>query len=207
MSAARQRGLTLVELLVALGIFALVSAASAGVLALAVGGQEQLEASTDELSRLERTRSLLRSDLFQTVNRPVRDEEGGAVPAFAGGDALPDEIGGPDDERTLLVLTRSGWTNPDGAYPRAELQRVEYLVREGTLLRRTRPYLDAAAGTPAAEEALLSGLTDVELGFWDGTRWAPGYASGQGPFAPAVRLAFTHPSLGSMRFDMLVGGA
>ena len=204
MTRARQRGVTLVELLVALGIFALVSTASLAVLTLSLAGRDQLEAATGEARRLERARSLMRADFAQLAPRPVR-EEGGAVPAFTGGTTLPDRRPGAAqgaDETVLVALTRSGWDDPGNLRPRSELQRVSYLARGGALVRRTRPYLDAAPATPAQDQVLLEGLTDVSVRFHDGQAWR----DGAGEALPrAVRIAFDHPGLGPTRHDFLVG--
>lgn len=203
---ARQRGVTLIELLVALGIFALIGSASIGVLSLALAGRDQLDAATDEARTLERARSLMRADLMQIAPRPVREEEG-AAPAFAGGPALADRRPGDTrvaaDETVLLSLTRTGWDDPSNLRPRPELQRVTYLTREGELIRRTRPYLDAAPDTPSQDQVLLSDLTDVSVGFHDGDAWRDGAEDAELP--QAVRIAFDHPTLGPVRNDFLAG--
>ena len=203
---ARQRGLTLVEMLVALGIFALVGTASVAVISLALDGQTQLEAQTDALGEVERLRALLRADLAQSIERSAREGTGETLPAMGGGDALPldpraDELGD-----LLLVLTRTGWDNPGALRPRSELQRVEYRLRDDALIRRTRPYLDAAPETPHTEQLLLEGIGAVEIAFWDGQTWRPGFAGDDtAPFPPAVRLAFDHPAYARLTNDFLVG--
>ena len=203
--------MTLVELLVALGIFALVSAASISVLGLALAGRDQLEAATDEARALERVRSLLRADLAQVVPRPVRGPDGATSPALAGGaglaDARPGQAGTAPGETVLLVLTRGGWDDPGNLRPRPELQRVTYLVRGGALVRRTRPYLDAALQTPSQDQVLLEDLTDLAVAFHDGREWRDGYAGSEdGADLPrAVRFAFGHPALGPTRHDFLAG--
>ena len=198
----------MVELLVALAIFALVSTASVGVLSLAMAGRDQLAAATSEARTLERARSLMRADLSQVVPRAVRDADGSAGPALAGGEGLRDARPGQGagEETVLLVLTRSGWDDPGNLHPRPELQRVAYLVRGGALVRRTRPYLDAGPATPHQDQVLLGDLTDVSVAFHDGKAWLPGFAGGEGEDLPlAVRFAFDHPSLGPSRHDFLAG--
>ncbi|WP_031549648.1 type II secretion system minor pseudopilin GspJ [Parvularcula oceani] len=197
-----QRGLTLVELLVALGIFALVSAASIAVFSLAIGSRAQLEEATDETMRLERARALIRSDLAQLVPRPVQ-ESGEARASFVGGTAI---LEGADDETVLMALTRSGWSNPGAARPRAELQRVEYVLREGSLIRRSRPFLDAVEATPRTEQVLLAGVEAADMRFFDGDSWRPGFSAPSGQPGPrAVRLEMIHPRFGPLRQDFLAG--
>ena len=202
-----QRGLTLVEMLVALGIFSLIGTASVAVIGVALSGQTQLEAQTEALGRLERTRALLRADLAQVVDRPVREPDGRDGAAFAGGDALPEILSDEALGVPLLVLTRGGWTNPGDARPRSELQRVEYRLRDGILIRRSRPFLDAANDTPHTEQVLLDGLDDASAAFWDGQAWRPGFAGEDGtPFPPAMRLTLQHPAYGALTNDFLVAG-
>ena len=202
----RQAGLTLVEMLVALGIFALVGTASVAVISLALDGQGQLEAQTDALGEVERVRALLRADLAQAADRPAREGTGEALPAMGGGDALPIDPRAEELGDLLLILTRTGWDNPGAARPRSELQRVEYRLRDGTLIRRTRPYLDAAPDTPHAEQVLIEDVEAAEIGFWDGQVWRPGFLGEDAtPFPPAIRLAFDHPAYGRLTNDFLVG--
>lgn len=209
---AAQRGVTLVELLVALGIFAMVSAASMAVLNLALSGREQLERATDEVRELERMRTLMRADLSQIVKRAVREQTGQTTPVMIGGEALG--TGGPGSlinapvsagEEVLVVLTRSGWDNPGALRPRASLQRVTYLVANGDLIRRTRPFLDADLATPNQDQILLSGLTTAVVAFHDGQEWRPGFASEESQVPRAVRFEIDHPDTGVVRHDFLVG--
>lgn len=204
----RQRGLTLVELLVALGIFSLVATGSVTVLTLALSGRDQLEAATDQARELERARSLIRSDLMQLAPRAVRDEDGNAEPALVGGDAREAAAPRPavaTGEVVLMRLTRGGWDNPGALRPRAELQRVTYLVREGQLVRRTRPFLDAAPGTPSQDQVLLDGVADADVAFHDGEGWRDGFAGGPGQVPRAVRLDLDHSAFGPLRQDFLAG--
>ena len=209
----RQRGLTLVELLVALGVFSLLGLASVSVLSTALSGQAQLAASTDEITRLERARALLRADLLQAVPRAVREEDGRTAPAFAGGTSLVENgplaagRGEAAEEIILLTLTRAGWDNPGAARPRSELQRVTYLAIDGQLVRRTRPYLDAAPETPSTDQVLLTGLEDIDAAFAGPRGWETGFAgTDAAPFPLAARVSFTHPGLGPLDNDFLVAG-
>lgn len=181
------------------------------MLGLALAGRDQLEAATSEARQLERARSLMRADLAQVVPRPVRDADGRAAPALAGGEGLPTarpgQPGTAPGETVLLVLTRSGWDDPGNLRPRSELQRVTYLARDGALIRRTRPYLDAAPDTPSQDQVLLEDLTDLSVAFHDGREWRDGYAGTEADdeLPRAVRFAFDHPALGLTNHDFLAG--
>lgn len=151
-----ESGFTLVELLVALAIFALMSVA--GVTLLRSGSDTQLavKARLEGLSRTSLLYNLLEGDLAQAVARPVRDSAGQPVPAFTRNDA------GRAGQQFGLV--RAGWSNFDDA-PRAGLQRVGYLLDGKTLKRVSWPMLDGAAPGDAA--TLIENVTSLKLRFRD----------------------------------------
>jgi len=162
-----RNGFTLVELLVSLFIFGLLSAAGVVLLSFSVRAQEAADARLGDLADFRRAAALLTSDLAQAAPRPARDSAGKARPAFEGNSG---EQGG-----IALAFVRRGWENLDDA-PRASLQRVEYSVAEGRLERRVYPRLDGAAPLPAT--AVVEGVRRIRLRFRDDEgawreRWDP----------------------------------
>ncbi|MEO1041005.1 MAG: type II secretion system minor pseudopilin GspJ [Pseudomonadota bacterium] len=201
-----ERGLTLVELLIAMTIFAFVSAASIASFNLAASGSSQLQEATARLSELERMRSLLRSDfaLFTDL-RVYEPDSSERRPAFVGGELTDDVMPDADDGEWLFALVRSGWTNVAAVEPRSELQAVGYLLIDGDLVRRTRPFLDAANDTPHRDQALLTDLDAFELMFYYEGDWDEDLELGAVP--TAVRLSFHHSVYGPMQHDFLVRGS
>ena len=113
-----QRGLTLVEVLVALGIFSVVSVIGVAAMGLAANGSRQLEDADTRIADMDRFRGIVRSDLHQRVAREVVEPDTDRPrPAFMGGDALTTVLN-PRDGEPLLALVRSGWTNPGAEEPR-----------------------------------------------------------------------------------------
>ena len=203
-----QRGLTLVEVLVALGIFSAVSAIGLAAMGLAANGSQQLEDADARISEMDRFRGILRADLFQRVEREVIEPDTDRPrPAFMGGDALSVVLS-PNYGQPLLALVRSGWANPDAAEPRAELQAVTYYARGGTLIRRTRPFLDADVQTPFCDAALLTDLRDIDIAFRSAGRWSEETGRPGDVAVPnAVRLSFEHPVYGPMEHLFYLEGA
>lgn len=168
MSAVRPResGFTLVEVLVALLVFAILASAGVALLSFSVRAQAASGAKLDDLQALNRTLSILSADLAQARARPTRDEAGTVLPAFvgeAGGEASP-----------MLRLVRGGWTNLD-AQPRPGAQKVAYRLDGGVLQRLGYPQIDGAAPLPPAP--LLDRVRAVRLRYrfrgawsdrWDG---------------------------------------
>ena len=133
----RQGGFSLVEVLAATAIFALVSALSVGLLMGAVRTQEQSETVLSGLASVQRVAALLREDVGQVVTRPVRDPEGRTDPRVFAADAEGVETirVRSAQAREILVLTRTGWANPGRLQPRSSLQRVSWLLEGDRLYR------------------------------------------------------------------------
>lgn len=62
----------------------------------------------------------------------------------------------------LLVLTRSGWSNPTGL-ERTELERVAYVLDNGTLVREHWNVLDATLSSTPVKRNLLKHLRSVSF--------------------------------------------
>lgn len=203
-----QRGLSLVELLIALGIFAAVSAAAIGLMALAASGEARVAQVSKELASLERARGLIRMDMMQVIDRPYREPfEVEATPTFAGGVRGASLFEEQDGERVLVAFVRQGWVNPGGAQPRSSLQRVAYIATDDTLIRRVRPYLDATPETPLRDQVLFENVEGIDLSFLGVQDWEEDWISVERRVAPrAIRLQMIHPTYGDLVQDFIVGG-
>lgn len=213
MSARRQqRGLTLPELLIALIIFAFISSVGVYALRLTIDGREQLVEADETLREWQLARLIMRQDLTQIVDRPVRDEFGARQrAAFIGGVGFSSRtpVAG---ETPLVGFTRGGWANVNAATPRSTLQYVEYVLKDGALIRRTRTYLDDARGQPVSERILFEDVENVEVTFFlresgRGVEWsenwpAPGIA---GAPPKALQLRFFSERFGEMEQLFWVG--
>lgn len=194
-------GFTLVEMLVAVLVFALISAAGVVVLAQAADHQATVGARLDRLGEFQRARALLQADLSQVALRRVRSPDGGAArDAFAGRAAHA----GRHAADPLLGFARRGWTNPDGL-PRASLQYVEYRLVDHRLERSSRPMLDgAASGKP---QVVLSGVTSARLAYLDRGNWSDGWPGGALAVPEAVRLELEMDGIGHVtQLFLLPGG-
>lgn len=153
-SPAAQRGFTLLELIVAIGIFAVFALIAYGGLDEVLKAQSLVE-HTDESTRdLQMALFRLAQDIEQTRARPIRDRFGDPVPAFH---LAQDNV---------LGFTRGGRANPMGR-PIAALQRVAYYVEDGKLMRRAQPVLDLAPNTESINVAVLDGVVDARWRFLD----------------------------------------
>jgi len=197
----RNAGFTLLELLVALSIFALLAAMAYGGLNTVLKARAATDLQAARLTQLQNTFFWLGRDLTQTVNRPVRDEYGDLQPALMGV-----EMG---DYR--LALTRGGWLNPADR-PRGGLQRVAYGLRDDQLLRVYWNVLDRAQDSPPQESVLLDGVERLELRYLDAQKqWSdawPNAAAGAAPnTAPPRAVEVTIETKAEGRITRLFGVA
>jgi len=146
----KNRGFTLIEVLVAFMIFALIGLISSQLMSQTISANENLSARGARLGDIHRAMQIMQRDLLQLTNRPVRDLYGDSLrPLIISNDGA-------------IEFSRVGWRNPL-QLPRAEVQRVGYLVQDENLLRGYWPVLDRAQDTEPAYQTLLENVQRVEF--------------------------------------------
>ena len=144
-----RHGFTLLEMLIALGVFAVIGLMSSRILSGMVDLSDTVRDRSDRLAELQRAIFIISRDVDQMTRRPVRDALGDSTAAII--------VGEP-----LIEFTRRGWQNPLRS-PRSELQRVAYTVADGDLVREFWPLLDRGPDTESIAQVLLPGVADVEF--------------------------------------------
>lgn len=170
--ARSQPGLTLVELLVAVAVFGLLSVLGYGALNRLLDSRERLAQEQRYWRELSLVFLRLGDDLAHARPRGVRDEAGFSLPAFRGQPTDPRALGAPN-----LELTRGGEFDYGGAR-RSDLRRVAWRLRDGSLERLTWPALDRAPTSKPLETVMMRGVELFELRFIGDTnnpeRWPSG---------------------------------
>ncbi|PHR93167.1 MAG: type II secretion system protein GspJ [Robiginitomaculum sp.] len=185
----KQAGFTLVEVLVSLFIFSILSASTLTVLTSTLQSKAQLAEKSERLRQNDILRVLLKADFENALLIPKTDEFGQPMPIWFAGGALGDN--------RVLVLSRTGWDNPGGIERRSNLQSVEYSFENGGLTRHVRPRFNALSTVPTLDQSLMKGIRTVNMTFFDGQIWGQNWLSGpppQGvqnlPVLAAVELVF-----------------
>jgi len=150
------RGFTLLELLVALAVFAIMATAAYSGLSNVLFTRAAVEQQNRRLAAVQLAIFRLDQDIQQATPRGVRDEYGDPQPALRGGALLDD----------VLILTRAGWDNPLGQ-SRATLQRVAYRLREGRLWRLHWDVLDRGGLVAPRETLLIDQVREFRARFLD----------------------------------------
>ena len=158
---ARAAGFTLLEVLVAVGIFALFSAMAYGSLLRILDTRDRLETERDFWRTLSLSLMRIEDDLAQARPRAVRSPDGFTVlPAFHGQAVDSRALGEPS-----LEFTRGGQVVlGDGA--RSDMQRVGYQLREGTLSRLVWPALDQPVVSEPRAAPLLEHVEELRVRFY-----------------------------------------
>lgn len=157
----RQGGLSLLELLVAVAVFAVVAVMAQAGLARVMADAQALRDSAEEQRQLQLLVLLLERELGQIIARPVRSAYGEERAAVLGrADAL---------EYSTLAFG-------DGA--RLAPQRHALSLRGRQLLLTRQPRLDAGPGTPRLPEVIAEEVEALRFSFVgvDGRahpRWPP----------------------------------
>lgn len=184
----RARGFTLVEVLVAIFIFAIVSA-------IAMGGYNELVKQSDIVNAgaartraVQQTMQRLNMDFTSLEPRPVRQPLGdGLLPALRADEKSADE---------LVEFTHSGWSNPAGV-PRSTLQRVAYRIEDKKLIREYWLALDRTMTSEPESAVLVDGVKSLKFRFLDANRtwhdqWPPlGYSPGDAPWVRPIAVEVT----------------
>jgi len=147
------QGFTLLELLVALSIFALVAVMAYGGLDTILKIQSQTGQESTRLARLQMAFTWLRRDIEQIIDRPIRDEYGDKQPSLQG-------------RQIQIEFTRAGWRNP-AQQLRSSLQRVTYHIDNNILIRSYWWTLDRVQDARPIKMDLLNDVEELQLRYLD----------------------------------------
>ena len=189
-----KRGFTLLELLVALSIFSVLSVMAYGSLQTVISTKQSTEKSANRISEIQLVMMRVSNDLRQAVDRKVRDEYGAFLPAMQSS----------KNGNETIAWTRAGYRNP-AQLKRSNIQRVAYKLEQNKLVRVTWPVLDLAQDTEALEIDVLSDIETVEWRFLNrNSEWVldwpeAGSNGGVEPLPKAVEFSFDLKDWGKVR--------
>jgi len=175
----RRAGFTLIEVVIAIFIAAVMFAIGYRALNQALKERDAINVTQQRVTEIQRGMRVVAQDFAQIEARAARDTQGNGElqPAFV--------AAGRDD--VLLTFSRAGWSNPAGLQRPAE-QRVRYRFVDGSLVREYWVSLDPALNTEPRQRVVLTRVKSVEVRFLDPvsrnwrTDWPAVQASG--PVSP-----------------------
>jgi general secretion pathway protein J len=166
-------GFTLLELLVAVAVFAILSAMAYGGLRNVIDNSQQTESAMQRLQQVQMTMLKITRDFTQLSQRNIRDEYGNTSNYILTGQG--------DD--VFIEFSRGGRRNP-AELLRSHLQRVAYKLEENRLSRLHWPHLDRTQEMEPYETVLLDEVENAGVRFLDSNNewhneWPPLSATGQ----------------------------
>ncbi len=163
---ARSHGFTLIEVLVAIAIFASLSMGAYQVVNQVQRSNELSLEKSERLKAIQRTIVFMDNDFRQIALRKTRTN--GEEPS----DALihwKDYL--LDSDSKGVMFARTGWRNPQQQFPRGEVTKVGYRLKEETLERVWWRYPDTPAGQEGEITPLLNDVEQLGMRFYNGETW------------------------------------
>lgn len=161
----KSTGFTLIEVMVAIAVFAVIAAGVYRVLSTMVDSQDRVATHADALRDLQRSLWFIAMDMNQLVMRDVRKPNDKRSPAVVA-----------DSDDFLLQFTRQGLRNPllaarsdleRVAYSLGQVQRKQHKGKGKSLLRHTWGAVDRRDNAEENIQVLFEDVDDARLEFMD----------------------------------------
>ena len=189
----KHKGFTLIEILIALVVFAIMATITSSTLYYAFNTRTRVNEQSERLSTLQLAVSLIQQDTRQAIGRAVRANDMMLTPVFLG-------------KTQSMEFTRDGNVNPKSMEKRSTLKRIAYVCKNNALVRRTWNSLDMENKSKYEEKLLIDRLTNCHFNYLNpalGTfpDWradATEQSKGTEPLPQAIQVNLTLRDLGEI---------
>lgn len=148
----KYRGFTLIEILIALVVFAILAGITSSAMYYAFNTKARVNQQADRLNMLQLAVILLERDTTQAISRSIRGNEMHQFSAFIG-------------QSQYFEFTRLGIENPYSQEKRSNMQRIAYVCRDNQLIRRRWPVLDTTNRDRYEDKVILDNLTACRFAY------------------------------------------
>ena len=196
------RGFTLIEVLIALAVFAIIATISASTIYYAFTMRARVSEVAQRLLDIQLAITIMERDSKQAISRPVRANEMRLYSAFMG-------------QAQYVEFTRAGIPNPGSFEKRSTLQRIAFLCRDKQLIKRRWLSLDVRDRNQYKDRTLLRNLQSCQFKFLDQnlqllSEWrenANADTKNGETFPKALQFSLAIKSWGKGEFLFLIPGA
>ncbi|HIP75944.1 MAG TPA: type II secretion system protein GspJ [Psychromonas hadalis] len=195
----QQSGFTLIEVLIAISIFAMMSLVAYQILQGVLRSSKISKDHSEHLTELQRAMLMIEKDFSQIIARNMRDEgkeESKNYLFFSAKNAFESQGDG-------IEFVRLGWANPLGLLPRSELLRVRYRLYDDKLERLYFLYPDIVAGEKPQVQVLLSNIEALSFKFWKGKKWKKNWKKTD-KLPQGIEISFTSKKFGKIKRAFLI---
>ncbi len=150
----KQKGFTLLEIMVALFIFAIITTISLVSMKNVIETQQIIERHVATMNKMQIAMLIMQRDFTQVMDRSIVDQNNQQQSSVMG-------------NNNYIEFTRSGYINPMALSDRSELQRVAYFVKNNQLIRISWTHVDRTKNTPAIQKILLDNVNQIRFRYLD----------------------------------------
>lgn len=196
------QGYTLLEVLVALTVFAILATITASAMYHAFNTRERVNIQANQLNIIQVAMTLFTRDTEQIVERGIVSNDFHQYPPFIG-------------KTKYLEFTRGGSTNPSAVMRKSTLKRVAYICSGKKLIRRSWENLDAPIRKNYQDKILLNNLEQCSFAYLNMHRhalpewrvYAVEDAQKMETLPLALQMSLTLSGWGSMSLLFVIPGA
>ena len=178
------KGFTLIEVLVSIVILSIIAVVSTNFLQSSVEARDESSKKLQNIKELNIASSILRRDIRQIINVPMRDYFGNNLKGNFIADTASDS----------LVFT----TLVNASYSTSRIRRVEYLYQNNALIRKQYYAANPYSHDEFFETTLLEDISEIEFSYLGTSKW---YASWpidlitQRKIPELIKITFTRNNL------------
>ena len=157
-SSYTNNGFTLIEVIIAMAIFAIVSLLAYSGLHSVINSKTHTENALNRLKELQMTMLTLSNDFQQLSSKNGNDALGGRLLNLT-----------TQNSDYTVSFTRNGWRNPANR-PRSTMQRVAYRLDDDKLIRTYWTHVNRADDDNKVERTLITNIESLDIRFYDDKR-------------------------------------
>lgn len=150
-----QQGFTLIEVLIALFIFALLGTMAAIAFHSILKVHVAVAKRNKQIQKIELLTIMMQRDFSEIIDRSIINRDGHRLAPLLS--LRPEEI----------EFTRAGLVNPESLEKRSQLARVGYLLKDNKLIRLTWTALDQPPDSKPLQRVLLNHVNDMQIEYID----------------------------------------
>lgn len=193
------KGFTLLEVLLAVAIFAMISLASFSIFDGVLKSDEHSKHLSEQLNQVQRAWLFIERDFLQLAKRSMRIEGEAPLSGF-----IHNNVELLASTEQAIAFVRQGWTNPGLLIPRSDMQSVAYRLNNNNLERLHFNFVDSVVGEQAKERILIQGISALSFEYYYDNEWQEELEGENLPLA--VRVNITSDELGELHRQFLVSG-